>query len=419
MKSLVFLLILLAGALAHAQETVVLVDEECISAQSHVGRLLRASLGAKQKVAGGIRRRALVVKSAAVAAGSFKDLTASGCVVVMADNAPVVIMATGPDTLLSEQVSRSVIDHDGAEKIFFHPLFGISQPITVAVVDTGIESDHPDLFTRLWHSPGGRFGYDFVNDDDDPADDNGHGTHVSGLIAAQHLNAEGIRGVIGDFSQIMALKTQDAQGNGTVADVVNAINFAAENGAEVINLSLAARNRNAAVEAAIKAAVAKNIFVVAAAGNDNQLLQANNFLTPASYAPEIRGLMSVGAFDALSFKKSSFSNFGSAMVEISAPGSAGTQGILSCFKGKTYLGLDGTSSAAPQVSGAAALAIAFLKSRKVSYTVDTLEQLFELTAVEDLNLNTAFTSGRRLNVQRMGRYLFNQHILTSTGGFDE
>lgn len=397
-----------------------MVDDECMNRMGVYRAMSNSGYTVRQKRMGNLKQKALVLQgSSFTTKAMLAEVAKSECIVGITDNPQIKITATGPDPLVSEQPALKAIEYEAGEKIFFHPVFGIAQSVTFAVVDTGLEADHPDIEPRLWQSAAGRMGYDFVNDDEDPTDDNGHGTHVAGIIAAQRNNAEGIKGVMGDFSKIMALKTQDAQGNGSLSDVVNAINWAAENGADVINLSLASRNRNVAVETAIKAAIAKNIVVVTAAGNDNQLLAANNFITPISYSAEIRGLIGVGSIDAITLAKSSFSNFSPSLVEIVAPGSSGTAGILSCHRNKNYRGLDGTSGSAPQVAGAAGLIISFLKTHKFPYTPDSVEKFLEMSAVEDANNTANALSGRRLSVQRLGKVLLNHTVLSSSGGFDE
>lgn len=137
-----------------------------------------------------------------------------------------------------------------------------SQPVKVAVVDTGVDYTHPDLTGQVLA------GYDFVDNDSDPMDANGHGTHVAGIIAATTDNGIGVAGVAGMvYARILPVRVLDAGGNGTSASVVNGIYWAVDNGADIINLSLGSTSYDPAEELAIAYAQANDVLVVAAAGN--------------------------------------------------------------------------------------------------------------------------------------------------------
>ncbi|MBO0699061.1 MAG: S8 family serine peptidase [Zavarzinella sp.] len=232
----------------------------------------------------------------------------------------------------------------------------------VAVIDTGVDYNHPDLAANMWRNtreiPGNGidddhngykddvYGYDFANNDSNPMDDNGHGTHVSGTIGAVGDNGIGVAGV--DWHvKIMALKFLDSSGSGYLSNAVRALNYAVANGAKVVNASFGGGGYDAAMATAINNARAHGVIVVAAAGNDS----SNNDTTP-SYPANYPGdnVISVAATDR-NDQLAYFSNYGPTTVDIAAPG----QSIYSTLPGGRYGTYSGTSMATPHVTGAIAL----------------------------------------------------------------
>ncbi len=215
--------------------------------------------------------------------------------------------------------------------------------IVVAVIDTGV-SKVPDLKLTQFVA-----GYNFVNDTKDAIDDNGHGTHVAGTVAQSTNNGYGVAGIAYEAS-IMPLKVLSTSGGGTVADIAEAIKFAADNDADVINMSLGGGGSSKLMEEAINYAYNKGVVIVAAAGNSGE--NASGY--PARY-PKV---ISVSATDA-SGEKAAYSNYG-AGVDIAAPGGSETATILQNTIDPTtgesiFLGAMGTSMASPHVAGVAAL----------------------------------------------------------------
>jgi subtilisin family serine protease len=232
----------------------------------------------------------------------------------------------------------------------------------VAVIDSGADYEHSDLAANIWNNPaeiagdgvdndGNGYvddfrGWDFVADDNDPRDENGHSTHVAGTIAAVGNNALGVTGLCWD-GQIMALQAFDAEGNGTVTDVIEAMQYARAMGAKIVNASYAGIDFSLAEYDEISLLNSAGILIVIAAGNegaDNDRLPSY----PAGYdLPNILAVAATDRTDGLA----SASNYGPQNVHVAAPGDS----ILSTYLNNTYESLSGTSMAAPHVSGLAAL----------------------------------------------------------------
>jgi thermitase len=209
-----------------------------------------------------------------------------------------------------------------------------SASIIVAVVDTGIDWSHPDLAPN--YVP---LGYDWVNNSPDPMDDNGHGTHVSGIIAAAISNSIGIAGLAN--VRIMAEKVLNQYGSGTSSDVAQGIIHAVDSGAKIINLSLGAPNPSEVLYEAVRYAFEHGVLVVAAAGNSASSVKEY----PAGY-DEVVAVSATTMSDTLA----SFSNYGN-WIDVAAPGVH----IYSTIINDSYAYLSGTSMASPHAAGVAAL----------------------------------------------------------------
>ena len=238
-----------------------------------------------------------------------------------------------------------------------------SKSVVVAVLDTGIDLDHPDLQTNIWTNPDpGQDGYtddvhgwNFVANDNDPNDDYGHGTHVAGIIGAVGDNGIGVAGINWSVS-LMPLKICGSDGLCEASAEIAALEYAVEHGAKIANASFGAPNGGyPPEEEAIRAAGKAGLLFVAGAGNQESNNDGEPFY-PASYPLE--NIISVTA-STPSETLASFANFGADSVGLAAPG----ENILSTLPqsgavltSPTGYGLlSGTSMAAPQVTGAAAL----------------------------------------------------------------
>jgi subtilisin family serine protease len=252
-----------------------------------------------------------------------------------------------------------------------------SPNVRIAIVDTGVDLDHPDLTSKLWVNPGETAGdgidndgnglvddvngWDFVNNDNLPQDDNGHGTHVAGIAAAATNNATGIAGVC-PACTIMAIKGLQSSGRGNIAELAAAIAYAANKGAKVINMSWGLYADSATLKDALIAAFPTAVLV-GAAGNDGTCIGPGAFCAPffpAAYsfvigveaAAQIGGRAGFSNYDHDGPTTSAYPE--QFNYEIRAPG----EGIQSTILNDTYAALSGTSMAAPFVSGVTGLLIA-------------------------------------------------------------
>jgi len=214
-----------------------------------------------------------------------------------------------------------------------------AEDVIIAVLDTGINVLHPEFTDRLV------YGHDFVNNDDDPTDDHGHGTHVAGIIGAAANNGSGSAGICPRCS-IMPVKVLNENNSGKWSYVAQGILHAAENGADVINLSLGSTAISQVVQEAILYAQQQGALVIAAAGN----AATDRTFYPAAFDD----VLAVSATDH-NDKKWSLSNYG-AYIDVAAPGNAiysTAHELDNSYQGYTFM--NGTSMAAPHVAGLAGL----------------------------------------------------------------
>ncbi len=240
-------------------------------------------------------------------------------------------------------------------------LGGTGAGTVVAVLDTGIDAGHPDLRGALWTNPGEIAGngvdddrdgtvddvngVDLVRGDGTPEDENGHGTHVAGIIAAAHDDV-GVAG-LAPGARIMAVKVLDAARSGTTGDVAVGIRYALAHGADVINVSVNGDTADRRLTDALAAADAAGVPVVASAGNDGRNLDLFPSYPASSDLPTVLAV----AGDTREGLLAAFSNFGLNSVDIAAPG----VDVLSTAPGGGYDFRSGTSMAAPWVTATLAL----------------------------------------------------------------
>lgn len=274
----------------------------------------------------------------------------------------------------------------------------------IGVIDTGIDYTHPDLAANIWTNPGeipgnGKdddgngyvddvHGYDFVNHDGDPMDDGYHGTHVAGTIGAVGNNGIGVTGVNWQCKMV-AIKFMNASGVGTEADAIAAIGYSIVVGCKLTNNSWGNMSGGQAMLDAINAAGAAGQLMVFAAGNNGWNIDAVPFYPPSYVTPNMITVTSTDGRDL----RPTLTNYGATTVNLGAPG----YNIYSCKPGGLYQSLNGTSMAAPHVTGTAALAMA----RSPLATSAQIRQLILWSTDPIASMNGVTSTGGRLNAYKV------------------
>lgn len=283
-----------------------------------------------------------------------------------------------------------------------------SSDIIVAVIDTGIDLTHPDLVGNIFINkneiPGNKIdddkngfvddvnGWNFVDNNNNPADDHDHGTHCAGVIGASGNNTLGVAGVNWKV-RILPLKFLAAKGGGTLEGAIDAINYATMMGAHVMSNSWGGGDRSDLLFNAIKKAQDKGILFVAAAGND----RADNDKKPhypSNY--ELDNIVAVAAMDNKD-NLASFSCYGKTSVHVAAPG----VDVYSTVRGGKYSMMSGTSMACPHVAGVAALTL----SQNPGLTYKELKQRLIAGSIPVANITGKVQAGGRVNAENTVRGL--------------
>lgn len=284
-----------------------------------------------------------------------------------------------------------------------------SKQIRIAVIDTGIDYTHPDLKRNMWVNSAelnGKkgvdddgngyvddiYGYDFANNDADPMDGNGHGTHCAGTIGAVHNDGVGVAGVMDEVT-LMPIKFLDDSGSGSLDAAIQSIDYATKMNVDLMSNSWGGGGRSEALNEAIKKAADKGIVFTAAAGNSSSNNDASEAY-PANYdQPNVISVAALTAQNGLA----SFSSYGKSKVHIAAPG----HNVLSTIPGNKYDVYSGTSMATPHVSGV----IGLLLAKEGRMDLDTLRDRVVMTGVPVAGLR-----GKTLTSSRIDAY----NLLTDT-----
>jgi thermitase len=273
----------------------------------------------------------------------------------------------------------------------------------VATLDSGVQYSHPDLAGNIWHNPheikdNGKdddhngyvddyYGVDVRKGSGSGGDDDGHGTHVAGIIGGHGNNGTGVSGTCWSGS-IMSVRFMDAKGKGSTSDAVAGLQYAVHQGAKIVNCSFGASSKSSALEDAIQYAKENGVLLVVAAGNDGDSLESHPEY-PASYTDgNIVTVAATTATDTLA----DFSDYGAKSVDLAAPG----EGIYSTYPTSSYRYLDGTSMAAPFVTAAAAM----LRAKDPSLTYARLRSALLASVDVVPSLQGRTVTGGRLNIER-------------------
>ena len=272
----------------------------------------------------------------------------------------------------------------------------------VAILDTGIDTDHPDLAPNVYKSDdkpnNGKdddkngyvddtYGWNVIKGKGSGEDDNGHGSHVSGIVAGRGNNDNGSSGICWS-AKLVAVKFMNSKGKGSTSDAIDGIDYAVKNGAKIVNCSFGSSSKSSALHDAVDYAQDHNVLLVVAAGNDGENIDKHP-IYPASYTDS--NILTVAASTSTD-TLASFSNFGSTAVDVAAPGDS----IFSTYLNGGYRYLSGTSMAAPYVSGTAAL----LRKQESDATYGQLRKAIRQKVDKPPALNGKVAYDGRLNVQK-------------------
>lgn len=374
------------------------------------------------------------INAADYSASELNDaINSDSCILSVDKNVTFELMAATNDPRASEQKHLSDMRFDSAFPRIYNSYNGINREVRIAVLDSGVDIQHPDLSANILRTSDGRaVSYNALNNSTDVTDSGYHGTHVAGLIAAVSNNSWGVTGVMGAKAKIIPVKVSADGATVNLDAVINGIKWATDQGAHVINMSFTSNRETddrPALREAIEYALKKGVLFVVAAGNSSTQITASNHFYPAKYSALYTGFITVGSYDAgNSTTRSGFSNYGPEFVKIMAPGQNGADGILSTVPtnwAATGLAsknngnpIQGTSMASPMVAGAAAVAIGLAKSRGYFAPPQQIEKLLLLGSQKNSSLATYAKDGNKLDLLTLIEQIDADTNLSSNSSID-
>ena len=321
-----------------------------------LNRLLRsAGAGVARELVPGSDTYRMRVRPGADLPALIADLSANPDVVFVEPNHVRTMMRTPNDPVITQQWALRDIHAYEAWDIT------TGGDVTIALLDTGVSPSHPDLKSKLLR------GRDLYNNDDDPSDDEGHGTYTAGVAAASADNGAGIAGICWGC-KILPVKVLGSRGQGDDATIAAGIRWAVDQGVRIISMSLGGPDDTDVMRDAVAYAYDHNVLIIAASGNGQAEGNLPNY--PAAYAT-VLAVAATNSTDGVT----GFSTTGS-FVDIAAPGVGLWSTLWLRGEGDTYGVANGTSAACPHVAGAAALAL----SLRPDLTVDQLAEVLEAGA---------------------------------------
>ncbi|HYI35910.1 MAG TPA: S8 family peptidase [Thermoleophilaceae bacterium] len=273
---------------------------------------------------------------------------------------------------------------------------------TVAILDTGIDTDHPDLAPNIYKSSdkpnNGKdddkngfvddtYGLNVIKGKGSGEDDNGHGSHVAGIVGGRGDNALGVSGICWS-TKLIAVKFMNSKGKGSTSDAIDGIQYAAKKGAKIINCSFGSSSKSSSLHDAVDYAQSKGSLLVVAAGNDGDNIDKKPEYPAAYTDSNILTVAATTSTDTLA----SFSNYGATAVDVGAPGNQ----ILSTYKGGGYKLLSGTSMASPYAAGVAAM----LRKQESEATYSDLRYAIRHKVDLPIALNGKVAYNGRLNARK-------------------
>lgn len=420
-----------------SRSLVVTVNHKCLNESSNLSVISQSILQKPQGLVADIDEAAYVYNSP-------NDMTESELVQILESDKCIRFVDKNEKYTISQAVTTELNDtrypelqhlinikHKNIYPSYFNAANGINQTIRLAIIDSGIDPTHPDLANNILRNPAGQvIGLNAIDNTTDVADSGFHGTHVAGIAAGVSGNAAGISGVMGQSIKIISVKVSSDGSSVDLDAVINGIRWATDQGANVINMSIGSKSASAdrpSFRQAIEYALKKQVTIVVAAGNDATQLTSSTYAIPAKYSAIYKGVITVGSIDASTDARSSFSNYAPEYVNIMAPGSNGTTGILSTVpqrlsasgyasKVTTNAGtspIHGTSMASPVVAGAVSLAVGVAKSRGYDANPEQISQLLSEGSDRIAGLTSSSYLGNKLNIEKLFQRINTDTNITS------
>jgi hypothetical protein len=353
---------------------------------------------------------------------------ADPCIVQLAPDREITIQAANPTGDPDGSVQEHLVATRWSSAYGRFSEFLQSYRPLIAVIDTGTEISHPDLKPNIWvnakevanndiDDDGNGFvddvnGYNFGDKNGNPNPQSNdafffHGTHVAGLIAARSGNGVNGTGIHG-YAQILPINVFGSARSAHVSTIENAIRYAVDNGATIINLSVGGSEFSSTMLETLRYATSKGTFIVTAAGNEGVELSPNSsnsrYKSPAIYGRRVQGMLTVTSVDVQGGRLSTFSNYGMFYVELAAPGAVistngSPTGLLSTIPGAGMSRIAGTSMAAPLVSGAVAVMQSWLHAHNRATTPSSIESILLAGSRPNDSLLSITRSGKVLDFQ--------------------